>query len=287
MRHNNKVALTAKFKSEVDEEDNILFEVPDVDAPARTSLPTNYAVDGGHLLHSVAWTRPEEKGRGGKSPAKTYVEHVTKKYGSEPTIVFDGYGVAWSTKLEEQRRRSPARKFCPNFNVEEKNVVPSGHPKEDSLANNEVVVSPPKFHSWSTASKRNIVAILVARAGSDTGITVARPGKDAFNIRAIRKHLIPKNMLDCVLVGHAFSGCDTTSAIYKKGKTKLWTNLEESNWCSLKSLIHCAHIKHLRTVCILFQAKLEPTGNRVCKHLPALFVVISVLIFQQERDKLI
>ncbi|KAK3919857.1 Zinc finger protein 302 [Frankliniella fusca] len=82
------------------------------------------------------------------------------------------------------------------------------------------------------ARDTDIVAILVARAVDDTRITVAGPGKtatgDSFSIRTVRRNLVKNNMVDIVLLAHAFSGCDTTSAIYKKGKVQPWMKLEEN-----------------------------------------------------------
>ncbi|KAK3924189.1 RNA 3'-terminal phosphate cyclase [Frankliniella fusca] len=77
----------------------------------------------------------------------------------------------------------------------------------------------------------DIVAILIARGSDLSEITVKSPGAGSaadriFAIGSIRKQL--GEMADCVLAAHAFTGCDTTSAIFRKGKLKAWDILKQN-----------------------------------------------------------
>ncbi|KAK3927182.1 Protein asteroid-like protein 1 [Frankliniella fusca] len=268
MRHNNKASLTRRFRPGAQDADDSLFEEPYGDTPSGPSLPTKTVLDGGHLLHTVAWPRHG----GGKEPTYgdvclRYVQHV-EKY-TNPTVVFDGYEESWSTKWETQQRRAARKKPCAKFIVTEEEVTSPAYTREDYLssafnktglitllteklegarvevlqarADADVIVAEkameldqPGQHVSVIARDTDIVAILIARAGDDTGITVTKPGTattadEVFCIRAIRRHLAKQGLLHCVLLGHAMSGCDTTSAIYTKGKLTVWKSLQKSH----------------------------------------------------------
>ncbi|KAE8742582.1 hypothetical protein FOCC_FOCC011876 [Frankliniella occidentalis] len=183
---------------------------------------------------------------------------------SRLTVVFDGYEVRWSTKDEEQKRRADSRQDCADVNVgDEKEVT---YDREKFLSNKKnksalirllrghlhaagITVKQAdadadvplaeeallKGEDHATCSVRvvakdtDIVAILVARGTNQSHITVTTPGTGAsrgYNVGAIRQHL-GEERADCLLAAHAFTGCDTTSAIHRKGKVKLWDLLKK------------------------------------------------------------
>ncbi|KAK3929008.1 putative cytosol aminopeptidase [Frankliniella fusca] len=193
-----------------------------------------------------------------------YLQHVVKH--GRPTVVFDGYDECWSTKWEVQQRRAAKMRPCPKFSVTEKEVISPSCKREDFLASPhnksqlisllteklqcagvevrqaradaDVLVAEtameldrPGQDVEVIARDTDILAILVARARDDTGVTVRKPGSattpdEVFNVKAIRQHLAKEELLPYVLFG--CSGCDTTSAIHTKGKITVWKSLERS-----------------------------------------------------------
>lgn len=77
---------------------------------------------------------------------------------------------------------------------------------------------------------RHLVHLGCASLGHHrTAISVKHPdtissGDALFDIGAIRRQL--GAMVSCVLAAHAFTGCDTVSAVYMMGKVNSWDNLK-------------------------------------------------------------
>ncbi|KAE8745769.1 hypothetical protein FOCC_FOCC007485 [Frankliniella occidentalis] len=280
MRHNDKSSLARRLQCPDDDDDD--YNLDDLDI-SPTELPgtspggpgpeEHVVVDGGHLLHTVAWPRPPPGARRDqvvtyRDVCATYVRHCTTVLAppappSRVTIVFDGYEVRWNTKCEEQQRRAEGRvKVCPDISVDDEKEVT--HVREDFLsnkANKTCLIRLLKQHLRAAgfnvkqadadadvmiaeeallkddasrtvrvvAKDTDIVAVLVARCANNSKITVKSPGAGVsrvYNIGAIRHHL-GEVMVECVLLAHAFTGCDTTSAIHRKGKVKLWDALKK------------------------------------------------------------
>jgi len=64
--------------------------------------PNKYVVDGGWLLHRVKW----QQGGTYAGIVHQYVQYVVTHFGSNTTIVFDGYCNGQATKDHEHERRS-------------------------------------------------------------------------------------------------------------------------------------------------------------------------------------
>ncbi|KAK3928234.1 Fat-like cadherin-related tumor suppressor-like protein [Frankliniella fusca] len=264
MRSNNKAKLTRKFRPDGEDADDSLFEEPHDDATPGPSLPTKTVVDGGHLLHAVAWPRSERgKEHTYGDVCDRYVNYI-KRY-QQPTVVFDGYEESWSTKWEVQQRRAARKKVCPKFSVTEEEEISPAYSREDFLssafnktgitsllteklqgagaevlqaradadimiAETAIRLDQPGEHVTVIARDTDVLAILAARARDETGITVTKPGSaskadEVFSVQAIRVHLAKQGLLHLLLFGHAMSGCDTTSNIHTRGKLAVWNAL--------------------------------------------------------------
>lgn len=82
---------------------------------------------------------------------------------------------------------------------------------EESYKNTTVVIG----------EDMDLLIILIARTPIDKEIFLLKPGKGKveqkiYSSRSFDQH---KNIRDLILFLHAFSGCDTTSALFHKGKT--------------------------------------------------------------------
>lgn len=248
MRKNDKSALKREL-------------LPDRDAISfNEHSPSEfvYVVDGGALLHRVRWGASETFGE----VASIYVDYVRKYYG-KAHIVFDGYSLE-STKSVERTRRSRRGKACPNITVSDSHTIPSS--QDAFLANNynkEQLVEALSIHLRSSgqdvfqcpedADTKIVATSLELAAGStnkpivvvadDTDIAVMllyhwrdtfdkiifyqeknRLGWDiktaAAKCHPYRSHL---------LFVHAWSGCDTVSATFGKGKTSFLNVLHKSD----------------------------------------------------------
>ena len=81
------------------------------------------------------------------------------------------------------------------------------------------------------ASDSDILIMLIARTPVDTNLSVLVPnvGSHAaklYNISRIQTKI--GSMKNLVLFTHAVTGCDTTSALYSKGKKKSWALLNKN-----------------------------------------------------------
>ena len=205
-------------------------------------------------MHVVTWPRAAGRSAPATygNVCEAYVHHVQKTCNGTVVVVFDGYDVRWSTMDEEQRRRLAARgqKVCADIHFGAD--TPTTMKREDFLSNKknksalirmlsarlqaagielkqadadaEVMIAEtaldldaPGRTVSVVATDTDILAILVARATNTTAISVKHPatassGESLYDIGAIRRQL--GAMVPCVLAAHAFTGCDTVSAIY-------------------------------------------------------------------------
>lgn len=77
----------------------------------------------------------------------------------------------------------------------------------------------------------DLLVLLTARSSNDARIWYHRPHKpDYFNI--VKQRLKLREMCDLLLFAYAFTGCDMTSAIFRKGKIEAFKML--SNRADLK-----------------------------------------------------
>jgi len=115
-----------------------------------------FVLDGGSLLHKVKWPKVGTY----HDTVMCYVRYVRSHFGSQATIVFDGYNSGSSIKDHEHHCRST--KCAPSVQVDESRLVCSN--QQMFLAN--------------TSNKRQFIAIL-GRHLSDEGNTVCHRKADA------------------------------------------------------------------------------------------------------------
>ena len=219
--------------------------------PCSEGLETPYyIIDGGHLLHVVTWPRDCTYAQ----LCETYTSHVLNHYGTDSTVIFDGYTDHMSTKVAEQQRRA------------------TQHMSPDILLEPEMVASTPQNQFLGNRhNKARFIARLVAtldNAGiscsqstgdadhliSSTALTAAhimdRPvilvGNDTDLLVMLVDKAIPTmnifmqfssysltiySIIDIqnalhevakkhILFANAVTGCDTVSALYGVGKQK-------------------------------------------------------------------
>lgn len=208
-------------------------------------------LDGGHLLHSFVWPKPARF----IDIVESYVKHVKYHFGTNCTVVFDGYPNKPTTKDIEHLRRtgkriSPEIRFSTSMLCTVTQVEFLGNAKnkkrfvsvlkESLLSENiDVIIA-------EDDADRDIISISLEKhlrggacvVGQDTdllvmliALTPEKPNNMFFMKPPTRSN--PSVVYDinklakkyaktrkCLLFIHAISGCDTTSAIYRKGKVQ-------------------------------------------------------------------
>ncbi|KAG1705779.1 4-hydroxy-2-oxoglutarate aldolase, mitochondrial [Nymphon striatum] len=236
----------------------LLTEKADVDPNAL------HVLDGGALLHKVRWSTSVTY----REVCDLYVNHIKSKYGIG-TIVFDGYMDGPFTKDHEHARRSLNKRRCADVqcdlstkvnlkqdvflsSITNKSrlidmlstyLIKSGNKviKCDEDADTEIVRC--ALYVAETGRKVNVVAddtdvallLLYHWSESMEEITfTSERSKATFNITSSLLK-IPAQIKSYLLVLHAWTGCDTTSAIHSKGKNSLLRKLKTSQ--HLRSLM--------------------------------------------------
>lgn len=256
MRKNVKSALCKEFDS-----------IPEKDVKEKLENVSSYIIDGGHILHAVKWAS-NEKCQTYKDVCNRYLRFVQNKYRS-PVIVFDGYCDPDSVKTCEQLRRH--RLSAPQIKITENTTMCTN--QERFLANSVnkqqlismltrtfreagievrqstgdadgliVQTALEKSCSAIVTQDTDILVLLTALAPMNNEILLIKPKKGCTSesvfssISLQQQHIDIKNY---ILLAHSFSGCDTTSAIYGKGKKQLFKLLETET--DLATHVHTFH----------------------------------------------
>lgn len=204
-----------------------------------------YVADGGFLLHRVVWHQNETF----DSICTTYVNYVQKHFGSNTIIVFDI--IIAATAMEQLRRSSKLLsadvlfdetmnvtvsqdKFLFNSNNKirlismllekfEANNFHIKHAQDDAdvLIIEAALEQACKNTTVVVGEIIDLLVILIARTPIDKKIFFLKPGKgkDERKIYSSRNFDEHKSSKDLILFLHAFSGCNTTSALFNEGKT--------------------------------------------------------------------
>ena len=147
MRKTVKSALANRLKSNV--------------TPCSEGLENPfYIIDGGHLLHAVKWPRDCTY----VHLCETYAALVINHYGTDSTVIFDGYTDRMSTKVAEQQRRA------------------TQHTSPDILFEPEMVASTPQNQFLGN---RHNKATLITRLKStleNAGISCSQSTADADHL---------------------------------------------------------------------------------------------------------
>ena len=235
MRKTNKSVLATHLRSHV----TISSEIPS---------HSIFVLDGGYLLHTIQWPQDATY----QQVCNAYVKYVTDHYPNDCIIVFDGYR-GLSTKSSEQQRRATQQtsadilfernmKVTCNANAFLHNKNNKARLIEfisEDLQSNQFTV---KQHSGdadslivstalSTEDERkqpvvvvandtDILVMLVCLSRSNGNIHLLHSPNPIQLINIQEVQSANAGVSDHLLFLHSMTGCDTTSALYMKGKTK-------------------------------------------------------------------
>ena len=280
MRKSNKSALAKALTD----------HLPEVEKP----VVTKHVLDGGALLHRVKWFPNAPYGR----IVEQYQTYINTKYGFPCTVIFDGYEDSQSIKDHEHERRQTST-ICANINItlameshpnkaaflaNEKNkqqfikmlsnhLRAAGHIVEVSTGDADTDIAATALalarsdHVTVVADDTDVLILLLYHWTSDMVDihfrSEAKKIKGTMDVKLvdIRSVVSKQNqsILENLLAIHAWSGCDTTSATYGHGKTKI-LKLAEKN----ESVRQCLKVIE----------NIDATQNEVTKSGHDLFVAI-------------
>lgn len=228
-----------------------LFRPERVNPTPPAALDMWYVVDGGFLIHRVYWP-PQSTYH---DIFVGYLAYVRKHYGQHIVIVFDGYGENVDCTKQAERNRRYVTPKCAEILFEEDMTATVGrdvfltNSKNKSRfismistffqeANIAVEQAPgdadlliiqtalnicQKKHAQVSIVGEDIdlLVLLLHHTPADINILFVKPGKAKsetlyYSTKSLQTS--SPNLKDCVLLLHAFSGCDTTSAFFRKGK---------------------------------------------------------------------
>lgn len=261
---------------------------------------TVYVVDGGFLMHRVVWHQQELF----STILDRYAEYVRKHYKETAIIIFDGYPENLDdkgTKGAERARRvicatrdtifdetMPATTSQSKFLSNERNksrlitklitkltsegfTVKQASEDADTLIVNTAIEESFKTDSVTIVGEDvDLLVILTALAGSNNNIHFLKQGKGNTENKLYTQSSMKYGSVikDNILFLHAFSGADTTSAFYKKGKLKFVNLLEKHE--ELQELAAVFKKPHADPTEIAEAGKafiLQLYGNKECKSL--------------------
>ena len=220
-----------------------------------------------------------------------YVNYMCNHYQEQCEIVFDGYGNGHSIKDQEHDRRAAGQDLCPDVAVEEnmpayknRNAFFTNNMSEKlfiEIISQQLQKCHYIVHQAQNDADTLVVKTALTIASRDIPVTVV---PDDTDILAMLVHHITPTMADIyllsdmpargtaqvhvtpvhsvryaigdkavqqLLVVHALSGCDTTSALFGRGKAIIYKKiLQSSNILSLTDKPdHLAHrVKKSRTL---------------------------------------
>ena len=228
-------------------------------------IPDSYVLDGGALLHRVRWF----KGMTFNAVAAAYSNYIRKHYAGKITVVFDGYEDE-GTKSHEHLRRNSIPQSC-MVDIHKENPVP--FTQDRFLSNTENKANFVKFLSNHLKQTGFDTVDCPGDADSTivkTGLEIARMSlkhvtvvADDTDIAVLLVHhwedemadifflqerwnkswsiknasLTNKSIKNHLLFIHSWSGCDTVSSVYGKGKSRLPKLMEEEKWQLLSEVI--------------------------------------------------
>jgi len=217
-----------------------------------------YIVDGRFLLHRVIWNRDDTF----DLIFQTYINYIQKHFGSNVTIVFDGYDDnSKNIKAMEQRRRSAKlfkstevlfdasmkvptsqEQFFSNTNNKKRFIFMLSQKLKDANINVKQAEDDADVLIIETALEQininksivvgediNLLVLLIARTPAEKEIYFLKLGKakvktTIYSSKSFGSYIKSK---DHILFLHAVTGCDTTSALFAKDKAKSLKILEK------------------------------------------------------------
>jgi len=247
---------TSLFKDEslrkADKSQLAKYLTKSVDSSVANDFAGMYVMDGGCLLHRVKWRSDATY----LQICMQYVDYIRNHYGANCIIVFDGYGNGPSTKDHEHYRR--AKLSAPDIAIDEWKIAHRNQTAFLQNENNKKsFIDLLSIHflknNYTTHQACHDADTLIARtaldlASTNTPVTVVADDTDVLvllvyhfkpemadifmmsemtRVRSARISVIPvravctaigTKAVQQILVVHALSGCDTTSALYGIGK---------------------------------------------------------------------
>lgn len=221
-----------------------------VDSTVLGPVPT--VIDGGHFLHTVVWNTPCTYA----DVIQSYVSYVERHYPNRLVIVvFDGYGAQLSTKVVEQSRRaskvtSAAIAVSPQINTSttQAEFLGNGANKTSliKLVSTKLRAVGIITRQAEADADNLIVSTALEYSNVNLGVHVVSKDADVMISLLHRKPLgesiiliIPQSggvepkyvdidklqvslgpLKEVILFAHAFTGTDTTSAAYRRGKAQ-------------------------------------------------------------------
>lgn len=231
----------------------------------KIGAPVHYVLDGGALLHRVRWF----KGMKFNAISEVYTNYIQKNYRGCITVVFDGYQDD-GTKSHEHLRRNSVPQSC-IVDICQENHVPftqdrflsnldnkanfvnflSHHLKESGFL---IINCPGDADSTIVKTALDIASTsvgYVAVVADDTDIAVMlvhhwqnnmcdiyflqERWDKAWSIKDAS--LKNENLKQHLLFVHAWSGCDTVSSVFGKGKIKLVEYMTNEKWKRLSEIV--------------------------------------------------
>ena len=229
----------------------------------KTQQPINqnkHVIDGGALLHHVSW----KSNTSYRAVISQYQSYLLTKYG-RCTVIFDGYNS--STKDHEHDRRTKGGKGCADFVISgnilchqnqhtflsnTKNkvqfinmlstylisdghvVIQCGDDADTSIVSNAIDFASLGHKVTVVADDTDIFVLLLYFWNSEMEGIVLKHEKRGIHglgklidIAQIARDL-DNTIRDNLLFIHAFTGCDTTSAIHGKGKQSIFKLVKQS-----------------------------------------------------------
>jgi hypothetical protein len=235
----------------------------------KSSL-TKHVLDGGALLHRIKWFPNALFGH----IVEQYKTFINTKYGCPCHIIFDGYEDSQSIKDHEHKRRQTG-KTCANINITlstkshsdkvtflsnetnkkqfikllSNHLREAGHHVQESIGDADTNIVATTIclaktdHVTVVADDTDVLILLLyhwtsnmvdIHFRSEASKVKGSHGVKIINIRSVVNDL-NQSILGNLLAIHAWGGCDTTSAIFGHGKTKIM-KLAEKSVCVRKAL---------------------------------------------------
>ncbi|KAJ8892831.1 hypothetical protein PR048_005412 [Dryococelus australis] len=206
---------------------------------------STFISDGGYLLRVLVWPRPATFG----TVAESYLQYVARYNYTIAVVVFDGHNYVMSTKGEERKWCSLHKTYNMSFHsstiitVSQADFLSNRHNKamlismlsqkfnhvglKETTEGREVIVM---------VTDTDILIMLLARAHEGSSIHLLSPGSNIDSVGDIQGQIGAKKI--CLLFVLGVTGCDTTSAVFSKGKKKAWKLLGKPNVQSIAAVFN-------------------------------------------------
>lgn len=236
-----------------------MYKILEALAPCEDNSRTEkcfFVIDGGHLLHRVLWPAHATF----KSLYTTYTKYIQNNFGTDVIIVFDGYQIS-NTKADERLRRGmknycvdimfsdampvtvSQEKFLANGNNKSRFIAAltsilqnSGYAVRQAVADADTLIVRTAVELSRTQPNVSVVGddtdllvLLIALANKDINVSLLKPGRGKIpqrNYSSLKLQQALGDMCGCLLFVHAATGCDTTCAPYRQGKSEVLSYLQ-------------------------------------------------------------